>query len=98
MAKLWEDFTKWLDDASKVVGKEAGDLTQKGKLKIEIFDLKWRLKEEYAEFGKSAYDLAVVKKKPDWTTDNRIKSMIKKIKNTLKNLKAKEAEYKKIGK
>jgi len=98
MAKLWNDFTRWLDDASKVVSKEAGDLTQKGKLKIEIFDLKWRLKDEYAEFGKTAYELIVVKKKENWTADNRIKSMIAKIKNTLKNLKAKEADYKKVGK
>jgi len=98
MAKLWDDFTRWLDDASRVVSKEAGDLTQKGKLKIEIFDLKWRLKGEYAEFGKTAYELMVVKKKENWTADNRIKSMIAKIKNTLKNLKAKEADYKKVGK
>jgi hypothetical protein len=98
MAKLWNDFTRWLDDASKVVSKEAGDLTQKGKLKIEIFDLKWRLKDEYAEFGKTAYELIVVKKKENWTADNRIKSMIAKIKNTLKNLKVKEADYKKVGK
>jgi hypothetical protein len=98
MAKLWDDFTRWVDDASKVVSKEAGDLTQKGKLKIEIFDLKWRLKDEYAEFGKTAYELMVVKKKENWTADNRIKSMIAKIKNTLKNLKVKEADYKKVGK
>ena len=98
MAKLWNDFTRWLDDASKVVSKEAGDLTQKGKLKIEIFDLKWRIKEEYAEFGKIVYDLATVRKKENWTADSRIKSMIAKIKNTLKNLKTKEAAYKKVGK
>lgn len=98
MAKLWDDFTRWVDDASKVVSKEAGDLTQKGKLKIEIFDLKWRLKDEYAEFGKTAYELMVVKKKENWTADNRIKGMMAKIKNTLKNLKVKEADYKKVGK
>jgi len=98
MAKLWNDFTRWIDDASKVVSKEAGDLTQKGKLKIEIFDLKWRLKEEYAEFGKLAYDLTAVKKKENWAADSRVKSLITKIKNTLKNLKAKETDYKKVGK
>jgi hypothetical protein len=98
MAKLWNDFTRWLEDASKVVSKEAGDLTLKGKLKIEIFDLKWRLKEEYAEFGKIAHDLAIIKKREDWTTDSRVKSIVTKIKNTQKNLKAKETGYKKIGK
>lgn len=98
MAKLWDDFTRWLEDASKVVSKEAGDLTLKGKLKIEIFDLKWRLKEEYAEFGKIAHDLAIIKKREDWTTDSRVKSIATKIKNTQKNLKAKETNYKKIGK
>jgi hypothetical protein len=98
MAKLWDDFTRWLEDASKVVSKEAGDLTLKGKLKIEIFDLKWRLKEEYAEFGKIAHDLAIIKKREDWATDSRVKSIVTKIKNTQKNLKAKETDYKKIGK
>jgi hypothetical protein len=98
MAKILDDFGKWLDDTSKVISREAGDLTQKGKLKIEIFDLKWRLRELMTEFGRTVYDLAFTKNKEDWQSDSRVKNLITKIKNATKNLKAKEAEYKKVGK
>jgi len=98
MAKLLDDFGKWLDDTSKVISREAGDLTQKGKLKIEIFDLKWRLREEMTEFGKIVYELVFAMDKEAWRDDARIKNLVKKIKDTHKSLKVKEAAYKKIGK
>lgn len=97
MAKIWDDFSKWLDDASRVITREAGDLTARGKLKVEIFDLKWRLKDLMADFGRLVYDLAVIKNDENWQKETRVRNLIVKIKTTMKNLKVKESEYKKIG-
>lgn len=97
MAKIWDDFSKWLDDASRVITREAGDLTVRGKLKVEIFDLKWRLKDLMADFGRLVYELAVIKNDENWQKETRVRNLVNKIKTTMKNLKVKESEYKKIG-
>lgn len=97
MAKIWDDFSKWLDDASQVITREAGDLTVRGKLKVEIFDLKWRLKDLMADFGRLVYELAVIKNDENWQKETRVRNLVSKIKTTMKNLKVKESEYKKIG-
>lgn len=97
MAKIWDDFSKWLDDASQVITREAGDLTVRGKLKVEIFDLKWRLKDLMADFGRLVYELAVIKNDENWQKETRVRNLVNKIKTTMKNLKVKESEYKKIG-
>ena len=97
MAKLWDDVVKWLDDASKVVGKEAGDLTQKGRLKVEIFDLKRKLRESFSELGYLVYEMAFIRKIERWKTNLKIKNLVKKIKMAKRNLRKKELEYQKVG-
>jgi hypothetical protein len=98
MANIWDDLVKWLDDTSKVIGKEAGDLTQKGTLKLEIFDLSRKLRDNLTELGSQVYDSVFVQKKPDWQQDKKIKITVSKIKAAERKLKKKELEYKKVGK
>ena len=98
MANIWDDLVKWLDDASKVVGKEAGDLTQKGTLKLEIFDLTRKLRDGYTELGSQVYQAAFVQKKENWKTSKKIKGAVAKIRLAEKKLKKKKLEYKKVGK
>ncbi len=97
MTNIWDDLVKWLDDASKVVGKEAGDLTQKGTLKLEIFDLRRKLRDGYTELGKHIYEAVYTKKKEDWKNLKTIKSTVRKIKTIQHNISKKTAEYTKIG-
>ncbi len=99
MAKnIWADLTQWLEDASKVLGKEAGDLTLKGRLKLEIFEEQRNLKESLAEFGAMVFEAVFVKKNKTWEKNRKTLSMVKNIKRTQAKLKRKENEYKKIGK
>jgi hypothetical protein len=98
MTNIWDDLVKWLDDASKIVGKEAGDLTKKGSLKLEIIDLNRKLRDTFTELGKDVYEAVYVKKTPNWQTSKKVKSTVRKIKTTLSNLDKKNSEYKKIGK
>ncbi|HEX7318744.1 MAG TPA: hypothetical protein VF399_00095 [bacterium] len=98
MAKFWDDFSKWLDDASRVISKEAGDLTLKGKLKLELFELQRNLKEEFHALGKLTYDQFFIRKSEDWQHNKKVTTIIRKIRSLTRQLKIKEAGYKKIGK
>lgn len=98
MANFWNDLTKWLEDASKVVGKEAGDLTLKGRLKLEVFELNRNLKENFADLGTQVFEEVFVKKNEKWQKDRKITNVIKKIKRVQTKLRRKEKEYKNIGK
>ncbi|MEO0107173.1 MAG: hypothetical protein ABIL70_04255 [candidate division WOR-3 bacterium] len=96
MAKFWKDFSKWLEDASRVLSKEAGDLTLKGKLKLEVFELKRRLQEQYKELGVAVYE-QISKKSGSVVVTPSIKGILSKIKRIQKEIKEKEKYYKKIG-
>ncbi len=98
MANIWDDLVKWLDDASKVVGKEAGDMTQKGTLKLEMFELTRKLRDGYTELGSKVYDLLYVKKKEKWQSSKQVRGIVQKIRATERRLNKKKLEYKKIGK
>lgn len=98
MENIWQDLIKWLDDASKVVGKEAGDLTQKGTLKLELFELKRKLRECYTELGSYVYESAFVKKQENWLNKKQITSIVRRIRTTEKKIRQKSEEYSKIGK
>lgn len=97
MVNLWDDLVKWLEDTSKVVGKEAGDLTQKGKLKVEIFELNRKLRDYFAELGSMIYELVFLKKNDRWRTNSKIKTMVRKIQTIQRQIKKKQLEYKKVG-
>lgn len=99
MAKnIWDDIVQWLEDASKVVGKEAGDLTLKGQLKLQLFELNRKLGENFSDLGRLVYNQVFVKKQENWYKNLKIKAAVKKIKTVQRQIKRKEAEFKKIGK
>ena len=98
MPNLWNDLTKWLEDASKVVGKEAGDLTLKGRLKVEIFEINRQLRENYCNFGNWVFDEAFVKKSKTWQRKKKTGNLVLKIRRLRAKLKKKQQEYKKVGK
>lgn len=98
MPNLWYDITKWLDDVSKVVGKEAGDLTLKGRLKVEILELNRKLREYYSDLGELVFEEVFVKKSRTWQRKQKIRGLVTKIKRLRTKLRKKQQEYKKVGK
>jgi len=98
MPNLWQDLTKWLEDASKVVGKEAGDLTLKGRLKVEIFEINRQLKDNYTELGNMVFEEVFIKKSKTWQRKKKTSNLVLKIKRLQRKLRSKQQEYKKIGK
>ncbi|HEC77862.1 MAG TPA: hypothetical protein ENI34_01800 [candidate division WOR-3 bacterium] len=98
MPNFWNDLTKWLEEASKVVGKEAGDLTLKGRLKLEIFELRRKLRDNFSDLGALIFEQVYLKKKAEWKKNAKITALVRKIKKNQRLLAKKQAEYKKIGK
>lgn len=98
MGNLWHDLTKWLEDASNVVGREAGDLTMKGRLKLEIFELQRKLREYYIMLGKIAFDEFFTKKNQNWHKGKKSMTAVRQIRTKIRALEKKEKEYKKVGK
>jgi hypothetical protein len=98
MPKFWDDFSRWLEEASKVLSKEAGDLTLKGKLKLEIFELKRQLQELFRELGETFYSFFPLKGDEDLKNNQKIKGLVQRIKRITNEIKKKETEYKSIGK
>lgn len=97
MAKFFDDFSRWLEDASRILSKEAGDLTMKGKLKIEIFELKRQLQMVFNELGKSFYEFFPLKGDEDFKNNQKVKHIVQKIKKLKNQIKKKEQQYKTIG-
>jgi len=97
MPKFWDDFSRWLEDASKVLSKEAGDLTMKGKLKIEIFELKRQLQELFNELGQIFYSFFPLKGNEDFKNNQKTKHIAQKIKKLKNEIKKREQHYKAIG-
>ena len=98
VTKLWGDLTQWLEEASRVVGKEAGDMTLKGRLKLEIFDLNRMLKDNFTTLGDTVFQEVFLKKNENWQKNKKVTTTIRKIKSVQTKLKKKEKEYKKVGK
>jgi hypothetical protein len=97
MGNLWHDLTKWLEDASNVVGREAGDLTMKGRLKLEIFELKRNLREHYVMLGMITFDEFFTKKNENWHKRKQSMTAVRQIRSKIRALEKKEKEYKKVG-
>lgn len=98
VTKLWGDLTQWLEEASRVVGKEAGDMTLKGRLKLEMFDLNRMLKDSFTTLGDTVFQEVFLKKNENWQTGKKVTTTVRKIKSIQTKLKKKEKEYKKVGK
>ena len=98
MPNVWNDLTKWLEEASKVVGKEAGDLTLKGRLKVEIFELQRKSNDYFADLGSQVFEDVFVKKNANWRKKQKTVALIRKIKTLRTKLAKKQNEYKAIGK
>ncbi len=97
MGKFLDDFSRWLEDASRVLSKEAGDLTMKGKLKIEIFELKRQVQELFKELGQHFYSFFPLKGNEDFKSNQKIKHLVQKIRRIKNEIRKKEIEYRTIG-
>ena len=91
MERLWEDVKAGF----KAVAREAEDLTQIGKLKLQIAGITQRIERCYIVIGKKVYQEAAGGKS-EIKVGGEIREMLDRIDALAEERKKKEAEIKKI--
>lgn len=79
-----------------VVREKAEEITEEGKRRLKIFDLKTRVQREFAELGGKVYDLSSKMKNP--LLDSKVKAVISKIKRLEMQIEKLEGKVKKPAK
>ncbi len=94
MPSLWDKVKTWLEDTTESALKEAEDLSKRGRIKMQIFSLNRSIKESFADLGGLVYQLFQTKEKIE--ENEKVKEIIRKIKDLEEKLAEKERDYKSI--
>ncbi len=75
---------EFLKEGTAVVKVKAGELTEEGKRRLKIFELKTKVQREISELGGKVYDLSSKVKNP--ILDRKVKTVIARIKKLEKQI------------
>jgi hypothetical protein len=109
MSTLWEDVKKslgeWFSKAADKAGeitREAADkaeeMTKLGKVKLEIFQLKRDIERDFCDLGGEVFHLVAEEKTTQVEQNQKVISLIAKIKGLEAEMKKKDREYQQIKK
>lgn len=90
----WQEIKKWLKDTSKIALKEAEDLSTKGKLRIEIFNLIRKRDKYLINLGLKRYH--EYKKRIEYNLDAETKILLENIDKIEHQLKQKKDELNRL--
>lgn len=92
LQKGFKEGLDFLKEGAAVVKVKAGELTDEGKKRFKVYELKAKVQREIADLGGRVYDLNSKKKSP--MQDKRVMviiSRIKKLESRISKLEGKEA-------
>jgi len=104
---FWEEIKKDLQKGIKegidlfkegatVIKVKAGELTEEGKKRYKLFELKTKVQREIAELGGTVYDLSSKVKNP--MLEKKVKAIINRIKRVEVQIRKLEGKEKKVTK
>ncbi|HPD25730.1 MAG TPA: hypothetical protein P5078_01705 [Candidatus Marinimicrobia bacterium] len=107
MTSIWDDIKKSVGGFASKAAEKAGELsreaaekaeemTQLGKIKLDIFQIKKDIDKNYTELGRVVYGLLNQNTKGNLIKNEKVASLVNSIKELEKKLKDKEAQYYKI--
>ncbi|HPC35708.1 MAG TPA: hypothetical protein P5268_03950 [Candidatus Marinimicrobia bacterium] len=107
MAGIWDDIKKGVGGFASKAAEKAGELsreaaekaeemTQLGKIKLDIFQIKRDIDKKYTDMGRVVYSLLNQETKTNVTKDENVIKLVNDLKELEKKLKEKEAHYQKI--
>lgn len=76
--KVKKDVSKGVKEGIATIREKAGELTEEGKKRYKIYELKAKAQKEIAELGGKVYDLSKKLKNP--MADSKVKTALGKIK------------------
>jgi len=104
MATLWDTIKKGLKDGAKiakegvyVAADKAEELSKKGKVKIEISNIKRKIEKNFTELGGKVYHLIQEEKVENVAEKDEIKKLLDTISAFEGEMKKKEKELEQIG-
>jgi hypothetical protein len=87
MGTTWKKIKKGMSEGFQNLSEKTGEMTQIGRLKIEIIALKRDLEKAFIELGGRVYHKLEEKHEDDILSDQKIKKLIKDIKSLETKLK-----------
>lgn len=88
MGTTWKKIKKGMSEGLQNISDKTGEMTQIGRLKIEIIALKRDIEKAFIELGGRVYHQWGEKQKDDLQSDQRVKKLIKDIKTLETRLKS----------
>jgi len=96
METTWEKIKKSVSEGYKNLSEKTTEMTQIGRLKIEIIAVKRDIEKAFIELGGQVYHNLQSKPKTDLLSDQRINKLVKDIKSMELNLKTLENKVGKV--
>jgi len=96
MTDFWDSLKKNLSDGIKKVSAKTEELTQIGRLKIEVIAVKRDIEKSFIELGGRIYHQFDQDDSYDLKKDENIQNLIKNIKDLEKKMKKLEKEIAKV--
>ncbi len=83
---LWENLKKGLEQGIKTITEKTEELTEMGRLKLEIMSVKREIEKDFVELGGRVYQLIKENKDNNLSHSTEIKALVEKVKVEEKKL------------
>jgi len=95
---LWENLKKGLEQGIKTISEKTEELTELGKLKLDILSLKRDIEKNFVELGGRVYQLMKENKSENIKQNTEINDLVSKIKVQENSLDESNKKYDKLKK
>jgi hypothetical protein len=83
---LWENLKKGLEQGIKTITEKTEELTEMGRLKLEIMSMKREIEKDFVELGGRIYQMMKENKSVNVTQNSEIQALVEKVKTEEKKL------------
>ncbi len=95
---LWENLKKGLEQGIKTITEKTEELTEMGRLKLEIMSLKREIEKDFVELGGRIYQMIKENKGGNLTQNSEIQTLVEKVKTEEKKLDEYNQKWEKMTK
>jgi hypothetical protein len=95
---LWENLKKGVEQGIKTITEKTEELTEMGRLKLEIMSLKREIEKDFVELGGRIYQLMKENKGGNLTQNSEIQALVEKVKTEEKKLDEYNQKWEKMTK
>jgi hypothetical protein len=95
---LWENLKKGLEQGIKTITEKTEELTELGRLKLEILSVKREIEKDFVELGGRTYQLMKENKSDNINQNSDISKLVEKVKTEEKKLDEYNLKYEKLKK